>query len=267
LVHFKEASPMRSSTLLLIRSVLFGGLVLTFSGRTSAASTWYTYQLDIGVQGWERENTTSPVESNSAQSFSFSLEDTYSFSPSLPGYSGPELVQYAQASAGGTAAYNHLSALTSALATKSVGHYGYTWNNNGTIQSGEGYNSFSYGCCVAAAHSYLDLGWSDALSIQSSVLSVGTPVDLAMDWSLHSSFGITGQGQVNSGDPHSSSPWVQLTLLNSGTGGGAELDSWNVTESRISGTSIIHTQVGSGVGIGAQMIITTGYIYAYEPAL
>jgi hypothetical protein len=275
---------MPSGKPLLIPSIIAGGLLFAFTGPVSADSyTSYSYAVSVGATGdsggasWLSESM-SWIVSPTAQSFSVSADKTdtgplYEYlsyhNPPDWIYSGPSSsTQQAHASASGSADFFSLHASASASASKTVGHYAFTVSGpEGVSGSGQDDNSSAYGYNghMAAAVSYASATWYDSLFIESPVLPVGTPVDLALDWSLHSSFGLSGYSHaIDPNDPLNDQrfPWAILYA----NGEAQTLSYWNNGPGGfISGTSFIHTAVGANRDISAGLAVQTGTQYAYEP--
>ncbi|MCQ8128460.1 VPLPA-CTERM sorting domain-containing protein [Methylomonas rivi] len=168
--------------------------------------------------------------------------------------------QVAQAAINGSFDYNHLSGYASSSASKSVGHYTWIDNNPNSIFYGtnQGDNTHS----SAAANSYIQEYIVDPLTVTSTELQSGTVVELAVDWSLDASFGVTGYPA--NFNPYGGSPGTPSAQLTIGSDTHT-LDYWNNgTNASLSGSYTLHTSVGDMTGLYAVLTIAGGQMNAYQ---
>ncbi len=178
-----------------------------------------------------------------------------------PDYSGPTTsTQMAEAAINGSFDFNHLSGYASSSASKSVGHYTWSVNNPSFYLQGpqQGDNTHS----SAGAASYIQEYIRDDLTINSTELQSGTPVELVVDWSLDASFGVTGYpASLNPYGISGTQPSAQLTI-------GSDthtLDFWNNgTNASLSGSYTLHASVGDVTGLNAVLAIAGGQMNAYQ---
>ncbi|MBS4050889.1 MAG: VPLPA-CTERM sorting domain-containing protein [Methylomonas sp.] len=247
----------------LIIPIISGSLLLLANSTAKAADAYlmYSYSGGAGAQPSGGTLFSSPgsavtIYSNQTQFLADSASDSAAGDlPNItfPDYVGPTTsTQSATAAIQGSFNFNYLSARASSSAAKTVGRY--TWSTSDPRVPGpqEAYNDNYAGGSAGVSQTL-----SDQLTIVSTELQIGAPVELVVDWSLDALLSITG-AQSDAFDNASITMEVS-TLL-----GGAprqQFDYWNNgAEAHSSGSFTVEAIVGQVIPFGAQLsALTTSY--------
>lgn len=242
----------------LIIPILSGSLLLLANSTAKAADAYLSYNYSGGAGAepsagslFSSPGSTVEIYSNQTQFLADSASDSgIGDLPYInaPGYVGPTTsTQSATAAIQGSFNFNYLSARASSSAARSVGRY--TWSStdpNIQGQPQEAYNLYTAGGSAGVSQAF-----SDQLTIVSTELQIGTPVELVVDWSLDALLSMTGAQSDAFG--HATITMVVGTLF-----GGApqqQLDYWNNgAEAHSSGSFTVEANVGQVIPFGAQLV-------------
>lgn len=240
----------------LIIPILSGSLLLLANSTAKATDAYlsYDYSGAAGASPSGGSLFSSPgyveIYSNQTQFLADSASDSATGDlPYItePGYVGPTTsTQSATAAIQGSFNFNYLSARVSSSAARTVGRY--TWSStdpNIQGQPQEAYNVYTAGGSAGVSQAF-----SDQLTIVSTGLQIGAPVELVVDWSLDALLSITGAQS----DAHG----IASITMDVGTLlGGAprqQLDYWNNgAEAHSSGSFTVETNVGQVIPFFAQL--------------
>lgn len=259
----KQASKQASK---LIIPIISSSLLLLANSTAKAADAYlsYSYSGGAGAQPSGGSNFSSPgsgveIYSNQTQfladsSSGFDVGDLPNITS--PGYVGPTTsTQSATAAIQGSFNFNYMSARASSSAAKSVGRY--TWSSTDPNVQGPQVAYNDYGATGSAG---VGEAIHDDLTIVSTELQIGAPVELVVDWSLDALFAVTGAQSNTSND-------ASITMEVSTLLGGASLqqfDYWNNgVEAHSSGSFTVNARVGDVVPFIAQLYAST-FSNAYQ---
>ncbi len=259
----------------LLASLLSTTILSTLSFPAVAEQTFFKYEGTVLADG-DNGTDLSQLYKSSASSVTQTIWDGADATgeATLPLYSlwqdqwqGPTTsTQQASAHLNGYVDFGEMLLSADAKASKNVGYYNGTVHfTDGTSAPLDGHNSewtaAGYG---ADAGSYTTMIWSDELTSTSENLQVGTPVQLALDWSLSADFTFNGYGnKMTDGNGHTLSyPFVKIYADDEGE---KELNYFvDGAHGELSGTRIIEARIGETAYIGARMEVYSGNLPAYE---
>jgi hypothetical protein len=239
----------------LIIPILSGSLLLLANCTAKAADAYLSYSYSGGAgaspSGGSLFSSPGSVEiySNQTQFLADSASDSGTGDlPNItfPNYVGPTTsTQSATAAIQGSFSFNYLSARVSSSAARNVGRY--TWSTSDPTVPGpqEAYNIYTAGGSAGVSQAF-----SDQLTIVSTELQIGDPVELVVDWSLDALLSMTGAQSDAFG-------YASVTMDVGTLFGGAprqQLDYWNNgAEAHSSGSFTVEANVGQVIPFGAQL--------------